>query len=167
MEAEPMRKIGMTARQTAVTVSCILAASVIALVATDELRKPDYYEMRTYIVSQMSDDQIRTVDAMAQEKFNQQQMQREKEDREIRAQIANNMENCRDIVVKERGKCYIPFNWDHPSNGGGWLSKSQIYETNLMWYCSSRRTIWAAKLHNCLPKDVLTKIVAKYFKYPA
>ncbi len=119
-----------------------------------ESDRPNYEEMRRYVISKLSDEQIRQMhkDSIAEfEEFKRnekiQAEQREKSQQKIYAKCES------DMAYKERHKdeCKRPdFVYELPSR---YSSYKQIYEEKIMGICSVARTIADARHFGCLPPN--------------
>jgi hypothetical protein len=117
-------------------------------------RKPDYQEMRSYVISRLSDDQIRRACEAAQIQHDKEyasEKQHIETSRREKAEKCFNPQN--DIAFRERHA------WECSTEPEELFaidpmvpSVHQYYEDHLMGFCGYVRTVREAKAHNCLPR---------------
>jgi hypothetical protein len=132
----------------------LLIGLPVAGVILYDQRAPDYATMRSYVISRLTDDQIRKARANALVSFDQQYAQRKKELEEDISKRDEVIAKClSDPAIKERnaGDCNVPLNWG--DNVEPMVpSVDEINEQNLMGVCLWVQTVHDAKSYGCLPK---------------
>ena len=139
-----------------VAVSGCLAAGVFLPKIVADQRKPDEAAMRRYVVSRLSDSDIRKIHAAAQEQFEKDVAASKADAIKADAEIKQRLARCSDVVYRERagpGVCSTPLGWTGGAYAGGlrFPSAAENYETMLMLPCLMVDTVRAARKAGCLP----------------
>ena len=120
-----------------------------------EQSKPDYVTMRAYVVSHLSDEQIRKAHIDAEEYVKREYARQKREDEVWRREKEEKLAPCSvDIAYKERhpGDCEVPLNWASQFEPFALPPIAVMYEQFLMGACASVETVREAKSLDCLPK---------------
>jgi hypothetical protein len=131
----------------------LIGSAVIGPILYDQ-REPDYASMRSYVISHLTDDQIRKARTDALVSFDLQYAKEKKKlDEDINKRDEETAKCLSDPAIKERnaGNCNVPLNWADKVEPMV-PSVDQINEQNLMGICLWVQTVRDAKSYGCLPK---------------
>jgi hypothetical protein len=134
------------------------AAAVVYPVIRPELRKPDISEMRAFLISHMTDDQLRAVHQMAADEAVKRQRAtdayKETSRAELNADIASCDSKMADVAYKARhpeGCNRLPqflFD-DHPAFRN--QSTDEVFEEMIIGTCEFAKSVYEARRRGCLP----------------
>lgn len=117
--------------------------------------KPDQWAMRAYLISKLSDDQIRQIHKSAEKDEKEAIRGRQKDLAQQSADRAEQRRKCSDVVYKTRNSwaCQLDIIPDQPPSMRmyGALSVEEEFELLLMGRCEYVTTVWRAKWLGCLP----------------
>lgn len=140
-----------------ITFSFLLIAGIIFLVVYEHTKEervaPVYSEMRSYRISQLSDDEIRRLHERSVQDFEKEKREAADQSMEFWAKKRIELEKCKaDIAYREKNpsNCTLPIMWqsigepDHQS-------PESIYEIKLMGMCLFVDSVKKAREYGCLP----------------
>jgi hypothetical protein len=132
--------------------TALVAAPALIEQVRERTTLPDQYEMRRYILSRLSDEQLRQLDAAAQTEFVRMEQGRIEAEKKEREERDRQWEACRDPAVRIRTGCPRQIFTD------GWMmqfsSATEVLDEMIMGGCQFARSLYEARLHQCLPPNV-------------
>jgi hypothetical protein len=135
-------------------VVCLVMTSWASMVVSGEHDRPSYNEMRRYVISQLTDEQIMRLHEESVVEYEEFKREEQEIAERNAAKQREKYSRCdSDVVYKERHRdeCRRPdFIYELPSR---YSSQKELFEDKLMGVCGVMKTVSDARKFGCLPPD--------------